>query len=191
MPTVELSIDINPSIELGINCFNRIVSCESYNEDGEDLLDSLHIRFKKYSEAIDEIEKNERIQTLLENDGVMMITVVENENRQSKKIYAEIQSDMEGITNTHCYYAKKEEVEEAHDAGLSYGKYCAFQEVKKVNPEISVQEIEEMPMCEIRKLMEEETEENKAGVEENYPSRRESHDSKGKQKMSGHHGKHK
>ena len=51
-PTVEISIDINPSIELGINRFDRVVSFASYNEDGQKLLDSLDIKFMDYSEAV-------------------------------------------------------------------------------------------------------------------------------------------
>ena len=36
-PTAYISIDINPSLELGINRFDRIVSVDGYNEDGDDL----------------------------------------------------------------------------------------------------------------------------------------------------------
>ena len=34
IPTVKISIDINPSMELGVNSFDRIVSVEGYNDDG-------------------------------------------------------------------------------------------------------------------------------------------------------------
>mgnify|MGYP006964182038 CR=1 FL=1 len=35
IPTVKISIDINPSMELGVNRFDRIVSVEGYNDDGK------------------------------------------------------------------------------------------------------------------------------------------------------------
>ena len=37
-PVSYISIDVNPSIELGINCFGRVVSAAAYNEDGEEIL---------------------------------------------------------------------------------------------------------------------------------------------------------
>ena len=42
-PTMEISVDINPSIELGVNRFDRVISVDGYNEDGQalaQLLDS-------------------------------------------------------------------------------------------------------------------------------------------------------
>ena len=186
-PTVEISVDINPSIELRVNRFNRIVSCESYNEDGKLLLDSLDVRFKEYSEAIDEIAENETIQTLLSEEGVMTITVVEKDNRQARKIYSEIQEDVRETTNTHCYYAQKQDVEEAHEMGLSYGKYRAFQEVQEVNPDITVHDIQGMTMCEIRSLLEEST----AGTDADRSGDQETHGGKEKENRHTHQRKHK
>ena len=68
-PTVEISIDVNPSIELGVNRFNRIVSLESYNEDGQALLDSLDIRFTEYSDAVTQIIESENICLLYTSDA--------------------------------------------------------------------------------------------------------------------------
>ena len=54
-PTAYISIDINPSLELGINRFDRIVSVEGYNAEAEELLDELDIRFLPYQEGIQEL----------------------------------------------------------------------------------------------------------------------------------------
>src|SRR5699024_6725608 len=43
-PDAYISIDINPSLEFGINRFGRIVSVESFNDDGQDLAEQLDIR---------------------------------------------------------------------------------------------------------------------------------------------------
>ena len=64
-PTVEISIDVNPSIELGVNRFNRIVSLESYNEDGQALLDSLDVKYMDYSDAVTQIIESEDILSLI------------------------------------------------------------------------------------------------------------------------------
>ena len=42
-PTLEISIDINPSIELGVNRFDRVVSVTGYNEDGQAPVSYTHL----------------------------------------------------------------------------------------------------------------------------------------------------
>ena len=154
-PAIEISIDINPSIELGINRFERVVSAASYNEDGQKLLDSLDIRFMDYSEAIRQIVENKEIEALLSNNEIMTVTVVEKENVQSGKVLSEIQSCMAGRTDMYCEHAYAKEVDNAHEVGLSYGKYKAFLELQALNPDITVEEIENMTMREIRDLTQE------------------------------------
>lgn len=149
-PTVQISIDINPSVELGVNRFNRIISFESYNDDGDKLTDSLDIKFMDYSEAVNKIIDSEEILTLLENDEVMTIAVVGTDNLQSEEVLSNMQSCTDGRKNTYCYYTHSKEVKKAHESGLSYGKYKAFLELQKLDPTITVEEIQSMTMREIR-----------------------------------------
>lgn len=86
-PTVQISIDINPSVELGVNRFNRIISFESYNDDGKELTDSLDIKFMDYSEAVNKIIDSEEILTLLENNEVMTIPLSEQTTYNPKRSF--------------------------------------------------------------------------------------------------------
>ena len=89
---MEISIDINPSVELGVNRFNRIISFESYNDDGQELVDSLDIKFMDYSEAVNQIVESEDITSLLSDGEILTIAVVGADNLQSQKIFSNIQS---------------------------------------------------------------------------------------------------
>ena len=51
-PTVEISIDINPSIELGINRFDQVIFVNGFNEDGQELSSTLHLKHKNYTKAL-------------------------------------------------------------------------------------------------------------------------------------------
>lgn len=152
-PTVEISIDINPSVELDVNRFNRIISFESYNDDGQKLMDSLDIKFMDYSEAINQIIESEDVVSLLSDGEVMTIAVIGTDNAQSQAILSNIQACTAGERNAYCYYAHSEEVEKAHEAGLSYGKYKAYLELQALDPAITVDEIRNMTMREIRDLL--------------------------------------
>lgn len=149
-PTVEIGIDINPSVELGVNRFNRIISFEGYNDDGRELINSLDIKFMNYSEAVNKIIESEDIVSLLSNDEIMTIAVIGTDSTQAEEILSTIQSCTTGRNNTYCYYAHSEEVEMAHQAGLSYGKYKAFLQLQALEPNITVDEIQNMTMREIR-----------------------------------------
>lgn len=54
-PTPVLSIDINPSLELGVNRFDKVVSVQSYNEDGQALADILELKYLDYRDALEEL----------------------------------------------------------------------------------------------------------------------------------------
>lgn len=149
-PTATISIDINPSIELGINRFDRVISVESYNDDGETWMESLDIRNMDYNEAVRQILADEHLLLLLSDDALLSITVIGSDEAQSSEILSGMQSCTAGKKNTYCYSAHAEDVEEAHALGLSYGKYRAFSELQALDPEITAEEVQNMTMREIR-----------------------------------------
>ncbi len=154
-PTAKISIDINPSLELGINRFDRVVVVEAYNEDGRELAASLNIRFMGYREAVNQILENERIVDLLSQDEIMTITVMESKGTQSVRILSDMESCVAKHQNTYCYSADSREVAPAHRHGMSCGKYRAFLELQKFYPDITPEEIQGMSMREIRNLTDE------------------------------------
>ena len=173
-PTTEISIDINPSIELGINRFNRVISVKSYNNDGQELINLLNIKYMDYSEAINQILNNENISSLLSENEFMTIAVTDSNGTQSSDIFSDIESYTSENTNICCYLAHPDEVENAHELGLSYGKYRAFLELQAVKPDITPEDIQNMTMREIRDLTsslssdgEDDTEEDINGEYEN------------------------
>ena len=50
--TALVSIDVNPSIELQINRYNRVISADSFNQDGADLLEQVNIQNMPYTDAV-------------------------------------------------------------------------------------------------------------------------------------------
>lgn len=152
-PTAKISIDVNPSLELGINRFDRVVAVEAYNEDGQELAALLDIRFMEYREAVGQILENERVVALLSQDEIMTITVMESKGNQSVRILSDMESCVSEYKNTYCYSADSREVAPAHEHGMSCGKYRAFLEVQKLCPDITPEEIRGMTMREIRDLV--------------------------------------
>lgn len=151
-PTAEISIDINPSLELGVNRFDRVISVDGYNDEGKALAEDLHLIFTDYSDALTEILESDQISSLLSDNAVMSITVVSSGEAQSSRLLSGAESCTAGRGNTHCYSADYGELAAAHGMGLSYGKYRAFLEIRDLYPDITCQEVGEMTMKEIQDL---------------------------------------
>ena len=52
-PTCAISIDINPSVELAVNRFDKVISVDGIGKDGDALAESLDVRFLNYADALD------------------------------------------------------------------------------------------------------------------------------------------
>ncbi|GFI61432.1 anti-sigma-I factor RsgI7 [Clostridiales bacterium] len=159
-PIVEISLDINPSIELSLNRLERLISVNGLNDDGLELTNTLDIKFKKYTDAINQILGSENIANLMSNNEIMTITVTGPEGTKSEKVLLEIEACTVKHNNTYCYFAHSEDVAAAHELGLSYGKYRALLEIQTLDPDISHEEIHDMTMREIHDLIDDLSKDN-------------------------------
>lgn len=154
VPTSVISIDINPSFELNINRFNKVVGIKGYNEDGETLASALDISFMNYDQAVDEILNNQEIKELLAKDEILTITAVSDQG-EAENMLSVIQNCVSGNKNIYCYSANPDKVAKAHEIGLSYGKYKAFLELSELREDVTPEQIKDMSMKEIRDMIEE------------------------------------
>ena len=153
IPTAYISIDVNPSLELGINRFDRVVSVEGYNEDGDNLADSLNITFMNYSDALEEIISSRRIEDYLSGDALMSLTVAGNDKTQYTEILDTVEACAESHENIRCHSGDTEEMHEAHDAGVSFGKYRAYLILHDLDPSITLDDVSSMTMREVYDLI--------------------------------------
>ncbi|MCI9529001.1 MAG: hypothetical protein HFF16_04815 [Angelakisella sp.] len=153
-PMAEISIDINPSVELGVNRFDRVIWVKGFNEDGQALSKTLDVRFRSYTAAIREILANDEIAAMLSDDEIMTIAVTGRDKAHSSRMLLEVEACTAEQKNTYCYFAPPEEAAAAHGMGLSCGRYRAFLAVQALDPSITPDMVGGMTMREIRELME-------------------------------------
>lgn len=154
-PVSVISIDINPSLELGVNTFDHVVRVEAFNEDGRELADQLQLRFLNYEEAVDRIVNSETVSALLDREEELVIAVVGEDENRTVKLCESLETYTTSGGNGRCYSASLESVEHAHSCGMSYGKYLAYQEALKQDETLTPEEIQDMTMKEIREIAEE------------------------------------
>ena len=152
-PTAEISMDINPSIELSVNRFDRVVAVTGFNEDGQALSRELDVKYRDYAQAVEQVLRHDSVAALLSAGEVMSITVAGQDGQQSAKLLSGVEACVAGQSNIDCHSARPEEAAAAHEAGLSCGKYRAFLELQRLDPDITPEIVQGMTMREIRDLI--------------------------------------
>lgn len=152
-PTSVISIDINPSLELSVNRFDRVIGAEGYNEDGKQLVQSLALTHRTYAQAVDRVLASKAVSDCLARDELLSIAVVESDARQGQEILDYLTACTARTPNAECYGVARQEVEQAHTVGLSYGKYRAYLELQALLPDITPDQVASMTMRQIRTLI--------------------------------------
>ncbi len=178
-PIATISVDINPSIELEINRFDKVIHSEGFNEDGVLLLEDLDVTHQDYTDVLEDILNNDRIVTYLSQDEELSITVVDNDQERGERILNKVQTCVQGHQNVHCQSLQHKEVEKAHEMGLSHGKYQAYQILYELDSSITIQEIQTMTMREIQTRIDELTNKTEAlSNEQSHHEKRKQHKGK-------------
>ncbi len=168
-PVSYISIDVNPSIELSLNRFGRVVSATAFNAEGRKILETLSLKGKRDTTAVHEIIENETMQTFLSDEAELVLTVAEEKtqrglNRRMKACSNHLSHECQHIR------ADIEIVEDAHSYGLSFGKYYAYLQLSQYDSGVTPEDCKHMDISTIHELTCEH-EQNETTDGENAPSK--------------------
>lgn len=162
VPANYLYVDINPSIELGVNCFDRVISAKGLNSDGEMVLAETSLNYNSTEKSVEKIiekaiEKGYMSETL-ENvvllnssgDAKVLEKIKEKVNNYTnsgalKNIHPDVQFDS----------VDKVQVQEAQKQHISAGKLKLIERATLKNPELSKEQLVDMPVRDIIKQIKE------------------------------------
>ena len=162
-PVSYVSIDINPSIELELNRFDKVVTVTAYNEEAEEILNGLSLKGRKYTDALQIIVDSKGMQNYLTEDSELYITVAADSDYKCK-IEAGVEHYCGHIGhNAKSIRADVELVSEAHSKGLSLGKYYAYLQLMQYDDSVTVDHCKEMSISEIHGLIDEHQHDGKHG----------------------------
>ena len=101
-PSAIISIDVNPSLELGVNRFDKVVSVEGYNEDGAALADAVDVKYMDYAQALTLILDSDAFAPYTAEDAAVSIAVFGSDEQKSSEMLSQVQACPAGYRNTHC-----------------------------------------------------------------------------------------
>lgn len=150
-PVAAISVDINPSLELTVNRFDRVIGVKGFNEDGEAVAAHVDLINMRYDEAVETLLQSEAISPYLSEDAFVSIAVACDEQEKGEAMRRQVQAGTAECTaEVSCTAGNSEDVEQAHEAGLSFGKYRAFEELQALDPSVTAEDVQGMTMREIR-----------------------------------------
>ncbi len=147
-PVSYISVDVNPSIELNINRFGKVVSVEAYNEDGRTVTEQVPLKNVSYMQAIDRLLKDESYSRYLNKDAMLVFTVVSD---QSEEIVKELNaSELFQSYGALTYVSDSTCMHEAHQHDMSFGKYRTYLELLEYDESVTIEDCHGMTMGELR-----------------------------------------
>lgn len=198
-PVSYISMDVNPSIELAINRYGKVIAAEAYNRDGENILRHLTLKNRPYIQAIRTLLEDEISCGFLTENATLVFTIISDSPDA-------IREGLDTINSAYSYQvltytSDRECMQEAHRHEMSFGKYRACLELTAYDQNLTIEDCHGMTMGEIEKRIEgcrrhDETEHH--GVYDNsydgsydnsYDSSESSNDT-GSGGHEGHHGHH-
>lgn len=152
-PVAYVGIDINPSIELGVNYFDRVVSAEGDNADGQDILSEINVVGMTYEEALASLNDSLTNKGYLTADAAVAVTVMCDDDSRCSNLEETSQRCFSSAgQGVHCSRATSAEHHEAHESGLGMGKYLAWRSLVDAGVDISADDVAHMTMSELRAL---------------------------------------
>jgi hypothetical protein len=148
-PYSYIDIDINPSIEITTNVFNRVILIKGLNKDGEKVLETGKYKNKNIEACIkivlDSAMKNGYL--LTEKNNAVLFTVSSHDEEKTveleKAVSTSAQEDLKEIKVVTEVITEKVSLKSHNEAiklGISPGKLKLIEKLQKIDPEIKVED---------------------------------------------------
>lgn len=150
-PVATISVDVNPSLELSINRFDRVIAARAFNKDAQAILSTADVKNKCYSDALELLLCSDGFTPYLDENADISITVASKSDEHSTEILQRISScDSVVKLNASCRSGHHENQTAAHEVNLSLGKYEAYLILHELDESISPEDVQGLTMWEIR-----------------------------------------
>ena len=159
-PVAYVSMDINPSVELGVNAFDTVVSIEAYNEDGKTILEGTDLLNTKVDKAVSTVISNAIDEGYIKEDGSSAIEITTATDKA--EVAAELDEALKDVvddTLTNNDVQAEVETEnvalarrdEARKLGITPGKLNLIQKLQALDSTITVEEYKNSSVKDIQK----------------------------------------
>lgn len=158
-PSAYIDVDVNPSVELTINRFGRVIAASPYNSEGDGILKIISIRNTAYTEAVKELLETMEAQGFWDQDGLLSLTVQTISSDSERDMLNALNTTVNSVLQRHHsnmeadIFPVTEEVKNcAHEKNVSPAKYLAIIELQQADPSASFESCKGHGISEIRQI---------------------------------------
>ena len=128
-PAGVVSLDVNPSIEYTINCFDRVLDIDAVNGDGEQILEGMDeqaLLYRRVDDAVDativQLQASGYLTEAAENDVVLSASSYSLAHAEQIAERLEARVAKRSELTVYAVSVEKADVNDAHEIGTSAGK---------------------------------------------------------------------
>lgn len=164
-PYSYVDVDINPSIEITSNIFDRIIKIEALNDDGKNILKLDKYNNESVGEGVQNIIKRAAEKGYIKNDvqNVILVTVSSKNEKKVENIKTDVSAsiDVKKVvkSGTSTEVMMESTTLEKHDSarkmGMSPGKLSLIEEVIKEKPGLKIDDLKNKPVRDLVKSIDE------------------------------------
>ena len=153
-----VSVDVNPSIELGLNSLDWVVSSTAFNGEGESALQSLKLGWMSVEDALDTIISSPEIAPYLEDSTVV---VAVSSTLKSISAGNKVTDAMRSLTTTceETSFVYRDTdwdlAADAHEDGVSMGKKTLALQIQEYDEDADVDELVQLSTSELMDMLHE------------------------------------
>lgn len=144
IPVQYINIDINPSVELAVNRYDRIIRMTPLNDDGERLLASVHLQMQKVDKGVHTVIETAKDLGYLADEKDVLISVSSSDSELSQKTQEEIKNKVTQEAEVLVFNSTEHE-QSVHD-GLSPGKKHIIGKVIESGTNLTEEELATVPV---------------------------------------------
>lgn len=142
VPMSYVSIDINPSIEMSVNAFGKVIDYKAYNNDGIKILNEISIRGKTVKKAVSSIVSKSILEGYITStkDTPILIDVAMNNDKEAEKLLNNAANGANEVIKKANYkvtiyknVVAMSYYKEADLLGMTIGRYDLYKKAKEKN----------------------------------------------------------
>ena len=154
-----LYIDINPSVALKLNRFERVIGVEFLNEDAKALLSDVKLVGSDAEEALKTVIDACNSAGYVKEDSEIYISASANKEQTSEKLLGKLKGTAESMREdkgetyaVNTYSAKKGEKKDFEKESISPAKYRLIEEIIDDAPNYTFEDLKDKKMDELRRI---------------------------------------
>lgn len=159
-PSAYVDIDVNPSIELVVNRFGRVIKAEPYNDDGAAILEDISVRHISYDAAVDTLIDAMVSNGYLNQDGLLSVSVQTNDGERKSSMLGILQSAIDNSLQEHHTNAAtdvfpvSEDIRtHAHKNHMTPAMYLAISELQQLDPTVNFEDCQKHTLKELKQMI--------------------------------------